>query len=217
MKAFAMHAGNIKRIWQRPLFVLKIYCLTLDNCIAENGGTTTITVSINEAVNQDITVYLKFTGSATYSQDYSTPSSMTILQGETEKSITLSTLNDSNFEGSEYILVEIDSLTNGREAVEQEAIFSIIDDDTNDTDGDGISDVSDIDDDNDGIRDVTECGDLPALSFINGSFEQPDIDTDMAIAIADNNVDGWSSGNDVNLWQSGHNGQPSASGAQHAL
>ncbi len=101
-----------------------------------------------------------------------------------------------------------------------------------DTDNDGIPDCRDDDDDNDGLTDIIECGITPALSLVNGGFEEPDITSNymiarsrwgslptMAVTFNHNDVKGWNTTaalSYIEVWQSGHGGVASFNGRQHA-
>lgn len=87
-----------------------------------------------------------------------------------------------------------------------------------DTDGDGIPNNKDTDDDNDGITDDIECSTCLSNPFINGSFETPVIPTATYSIMPTSNVPGWqtSAENFIEIWNSGYNGVPAATGNQFA-
>jgi hypothetical protein len=87
-----------------------------------------------------------------------------------------------------------------------------------DTDGDGIPNNKDIDDDNDGITDDIECSTCLSNPFVNGSFETPVIPTATYAILPTTNVPGWqtSAENFIEIWNSGFNGVPAATGNQFA-
>lgn len=85
-----------------------------------------------------------------------------------------------------------------------------------DADDDGVLDYADEDDDNDGILDITECSGGESLALINGSFEQPSIQSSGTL-IDELEVPGWdttASDGQIEFWPSGFNDVPAASGRQ---
>ncbi len=105
--------------------------LSLDNStLAENSGVASVTATLSNPSTQDVTVALGFTGSATNNVDYSASSNtITILAGQTSGSITLTGINDTTFEGSESIVVDVIGVTNGTENGTQSVAATITDDD----------------------------------------------------------------------------------------
>ena len=94
----------------------------------EDGGTKPLTASISQPIDSDVIVFLSYSGEATYSTDYLASSTITIPRGETDTTIIISARNDSEYEGEESLIVDIDSVTNATEAGEQQAVYSIYDD-----------------------------------------------------------------------------------------
>jgi hypothetical protein len=89
-----------------------------------------------------------------------------------------------------------------------------------DADGDGVIDVFDDDDDNDGIPDLVDCFGPGAARNQNAGFELPSLGPNTASfsKISADQVPGWETNapsNDIEIWQSGHNGVLSAGGEQH--
>jgi len=88
-----------------------------------------------------------------------------------------------------------------------------------DTDGDGVNNSVDIDDDNDGITDAIECGNCLSDPFVNGGFESssPLLSGSTYNFFPVGSVSGWqATENVIELWSSGFNGVPAASGNQFA-
>lgn len=84
-----------------------------------------------------------------------------------------------------------------------------------DADKDDIIDALDPDDDNDGASDLDECFSGGAR-FINPSFEEP-VAPDVLYYADESAVPGWSTDsatNEIEYWQGGFNGVPSADGGQ---
>lgn len=103
---------------------------TSQSSIAENNGSTTVTATLAFATEATTTVHLGFSGSATASTDYSLGSSIIIPAGSLSGSINLNTLNDQIYEGSETVIIDIASVTNGIELGTQQKTVSITDDET---------------------------------------------------------------------------------------
>ncbi|TNE66470.1 MAG: hypothetical protein EP344_02455 [Bacteroidetes bacterium] len=107
----------------------------------EDGGVATVTATLSEKVDKDVTVNLAFAGNASGSGvDYTaSASSMVIAIGETMASITLTGVQDGAIEGTEMIEVSIASLVNAEELTPQLVTLSLVDDDI-DSNGDGFPD-----------------------------------------------------------------------------
>ena len=81
---------------------------------AENGGTATVTVSLNGASSQDTTIPFTFSGTASASDYSASTTSITILAGQTTGNITLTGLSDPSFGTSpQTVIVGLGTLTNG--------------------------------------------------------------------------------------------------------
>ncbi|MCX6876922.1 MAG: hypothetical protein NTW21_24375 [Verrucomicrobia bacterium] len=107
--------------------------LTIDNStIAEAGGQAIVTASLSAATSRDVTVNLAFTGTATNPADYvPSATSISIPQGSTTGTITLTAEPDAVYEGPKTIVVDISTVVNGLELGSQTVTTSIIDDDPN--------------------------------------------------------------------------------------
>ena len=97
--------------------------------IDENGGTATIKATLSNTYDKKTIVNLAFTGTASTS-DYSVPSIIEIPSGQTFATVTITGTDDTVYEGEENIIIDIDSVTNGTEAGNQQVTCSITDDDT---------------------------------------------------------------------------------------
>lgn len=104
--------------------------LAVDNeTISEADGMVTITVSLNAATNQDVTVVLSVAGTATQDTDYTlSTTSIVVPAGLTSATATLSAIQDDEAEGNETVVLDIESVTNA-EAAENQAVTINIEDD----------------------------------------------------------------------------------------
>ncbi len=92
----------------------------------EVGSTVTITATSSIAISSPITVNLAFSGTATYNTDYSvTGITITIPANSTTGTVTLSTIDDTNKELDETIIVDITSVTNGTENGTQQVTMTL--------------------------------------------------------------------------------------------
>ncbi len=91
--------------------------------IAENGGTSTVTVTLDQAPTSasGFTVPLTFAGTAVRGVDFDAPESITVAQGQTTGSVTLTSSDDAIDEDDETIVVS----TEGQQSV----TLTITDDD----------------------------------------------------------------------------------------
>lgn len=105
----------------------------------ENGGVATITATLSEKIDKDVTVNLAFGGSAGVSDFSVTTSTLVIATGETTASATLTGTQDGAIEGTEMIEVTIASLVNAVEISPQKVTITLLDDDI-DSNGDGFPD-----------------------------------------------------------------------------
>ena len=102
--------------------------------IAENGGTSTVTVSSTPASSSVITVNFSLSGSADNGSDYSIgTTSLTIPANTASTSTLVSSLNDGAFDPAETIVIDIASVSGGS-AVEaggnQQETITITDDES---------------------------------------------------------------------------------------
>ena len=117
--------------------------LTLEADVAvfsEDGGQVTIKGVLSEATTEDVEGILSFTGSATPEVDYSlTGMTLSIPEGETEATIVLTGIQDTDIEGSEEVIITLTEVINAEELTPQELTL-VLDDDDLDSNGDGVPD-----------------------------------------------------------------------------
>ena len=115
---------------------------TSSNEISENQEQIIITASLNSDINEDILLPLSFAGTATFDQDYvTTESTLIISSGNSSGSISISSMQDSDIEEIETIIISVES-QNDVVLTGSSITISILDDDS-DSDGDGINDSDD--------------------------------------------------------------------------
>ena len=99
--------------------------------IAENGGTTTVTATLNVVSGRSITVNLGYSGTATGSGvDYTASGTQIVIPaGSTSGTVTVTAAQDALDESNESVVVEITGVVNGSESGTQQLTTTIIDDD----------------------------------------------------------------------------------------
>ncbi len=98
--------------------------------ISETGGRATFTATLSDVYTSDVTVGLGLSGQATPLLDYTVnPATITITAGQLSGSTSVRAVFDSAIESNETIIVDIVSVTNGREVATQRATTTILDDD----------------------------------------------------------------------------------------
>ena len=109
---------------------------------SEAGGSVVITATLETPAPNTVTIPLIFGGTATEGTDYTVSNNtLTILAGETLGSITISSLQDTNVEGTETISITLNN-AGGYLLSGGAAVIQILDDDI-DSDNDGILDADD--------------------------------------------------------------------------
>ncbi|TVV42459.1 Ig-like domain-containing protein, partial [Thalassolituus sp. C2-1] len=96
---------------------------------AESAGSINLTATASHAFNQDITVNLSYSGTATSGVDYTQISSLVITTGNTTKTSALSISEDATEEVNETIIVDISTVSNGTESGTQQQTITIVDND----------------------------------------------------------------------------------------
>ncbi|PIQ41274.1 MAG: hypothetical protein COW58_02485, partial [Thalassolituus sp. CG17_big_fil_post_rev_8_21_14_2_50_53_8] len=96
---------------------------------AESAGSVNLTATASHAFNQDITVNLIYSGTATSGVDYTQISSLVITTGNTTKTSALSISEDATEEVNETIIVDISTVSNGTESGTQQQTITIVDND----------------------------------------------------------------------------------------
>ncbi|NNM03417.1 MAG: PKD domain-containing protein, partial [Nitrosopumilus sp.] len=141
----------------------------LPSQFSEDGGTATVTATLDQIPYSDVEITLGFSGDAIFGVDYDISSNIIVIQNpDITGTIELTGLDDIIVEATESVVVDIDSVVNGIENGVQQVTAEIIDDEV-DTDGDGVEDNTDNcptilnpsqeDTDGDGVGDV--CDDSP--------------------------------------------------------
>ena len=98
--------------------------------IAEAGGVASVTATLSAVTTFEVQVNLTLSGTATSGVDYSVPGLViTIPAGSLTGSINVTALNDSNIEGIETIVVDINTVANAVELGQQQVTVNIVDDD----------------------------------------------------------------------------------------
>ena len=142
-----------------PAEVDTLVSLSVDPAsISEEGGTSTVTVTLNTAISENVIVALTADGTATgggvdYTIDQTT---LTIDAGSTSATTTVTAVSDLISDDNETVIIDISSVVNAKEDGVQQKTITINDVEVSDNDLDGIPDEIDVDDDNDGILDVDE-------------------------------------------------------------
>ena len=107
---------------------------------SEDGGKVIVTVTLSEAVGQDVDVTLAFGGNATAGSDYTaSATSIQIAAGQTHANIEINATQDASIEGSETIEISIAAVVNAEELTPQLVTLTLLDDDI-DSNGDGVPD-----------------------------------------------------------------------------
>ncbi|MEL7341186.1 MAG: Calx-beta domain-containing protein, partial [Bacteroidota bacterium] len=98
--------------------------------INENGGSATLTLSLNVPTSSPVVVDLAFAGTANNPNDYQISSQqLTIPANAGSVSMNINSIDDNIFEGDETVFVEILSLTNAiEEGGQQEETLTILED-----------------------------------------------------------------------------------------
>ncbi|MFA6429775.1 MAG: Calx-beta domain-containing protein [Patescibacteria group bacterium] len=100
--------------------------------VTEALGSTTITATLSAVSSLSVTVNLAYSGTATGNgTDYTTTTvTIVIPAGATTGSTNVLATSDTIYEGSETIIVDVSSVTNGAEATTQQQTITITDDDS---------------------------------------------------------------------------------------
>lgn len=100
--------------------------------IAEAGGSSIITATLNEATAEDVSVILAFSGTAELAGDYTVAqTTLVIPAGSTSVSTTLSAKQDSQIESAETIIIDIANVkgASASEDGQQQHTIALTDDD----------------------------------------------------------------------------------------
>jgi FKBP-type peptidyl-prolyl cis-trans isomerase FklB len=81
--------------------------------MAEDGGVATVTATLSKNAGAPVTVHLSFTGSAVKGTDYTASGTkIEIPAGQATGTLTLTSMNDTLYEGDEAIVVTVTQLDN---------------------------------------------------------------------------------------------------------
>ncbi len=98
--------------------------------IAEDLGTASVTATLQDPSNVDVTVTLSFSGSASFPGDYSRSNTQIVIPaGSLTGSITLTAVSDTDVEPTDTITVGISSVSGGLEFAPGTVSTQILDDD----------------------------------------------------------------------------------------
>ena len=112
--------------------VTTVFLDASETTIGEDDSDTTITVSLNLATDQDVTVDLELSGNAILDTDYSIASQqLTIPSGSTEITTTLTSIQDVSVEGNETVTISLGNIDNAEAGENQDIDITIEDDDFN--------------------------------------------------------------------------------------
>jgi hypothetical protein len=101
-----------------------------DSDFSENGGTSTITVTLSNKSYQDVTINLDYQGTAINGTDYITSGSAIVISaGSLSNSITLTAICNTDNTGNKTVILAISSVENGTENGTQQRIITISDND----------------------------------------------------------------------------------------
>jgi hypothetical protein len=109
----------------RPIITLSV----ASNSISERLGTTTTTITARSGipVNQDVTITLLTSGTATDVTDFTLPLTIIIPAGNLSALVTLSSVFDLVKEGDETVVIDINTVINGTESGAQRQVVTIKD------------------------------------------------------------------------------------------
>ncbi|MEY2971849.1 MAG: hypothetical protein RL738_690, partial [Bacteroidota bacterium] len=97
--------------------------------VPEAGGSLDVVVTLDAAASKAVTVELEFSGSAT-SDDYQVSATTVVIPaGSLSGSVSVTTVDDSDVEGSEFVEVRMAGVTNALADANSIAAFTIDDDD----------------------------------------------------------------------------------------
>lgn len=101
-----------------------------DNSILETGGVSVLTATLSNTTSEDVVLGFTYSGTATNTSDYTRSSStITISAGDLTGVLTVSAVGDTLDETNETVIVDLDSVSNAIESVEQTVTITINDDD----------------------------------------------------------------------------------------
>ncbi len=110
--------------------------------ILENGGTSTLTATLNNATFEDVTVNLIYSGTAINATDYGVANSITISAGSLTGTTDITAVNDVIYEGNETVITDISTVTGGGATEDGDQQETVTIDDSADEPTISISDAS---------------------------------------------------------------------------
>ena len=118
--------GSIADDDPAPVVTLGVDHTTID----EAGGVATFTATLSAVSGLDVTVDLAFSGTATFTDDYTRSGTQIVVPvGDATGTVTVTAAQDGLDEISETVVVDIQSVTNGTESGTQQQMTTITDDD----------------------------------------------------------------------------------------
>jgi hypothetical protein len=94
----------------------------------ENGGTSTVTATLDAVSGRNVTVTLSYSGTAIHGADYSGSNTITITAGSLTGNTGLAAIDNAIYEGDKDADIDIASVTNGVESGVQQVTVTIIED-----------------------------------------------------------------------------------------
>ena len=98
----------------------------------EPSGSVELTASLSDTHSSDVTVTLVYSGTATKDTDYSGDETIIIPSGSLSKSITITSIDDSEIEVDETVIIEVSSVLNATESGDQKLTINLESDDVPD-------------------------------------------------------------------------------------
>jgi hypothetical protein len=103
--------------------------MILPSLVLIEGSSTTVKVSASDYPWNNITVSMSYAGTALRNSDYNAPSVLAIGVADNSADVVITTLDDSQIEPDETIIIDIASVTGGTENGTQQVILVIQDND----------------------------------------------------------------------------------------
>lgn len=107
-----------------------VYLSLAGSDFSENGGSTSVTASLNQTYASPVTVNLAFSGSAQPGDYSASATSIIIPAGQLSADIMLTGVDNALFDGNRTVVIDIASVVNGIEAGAQQVTATIQDDET---------------------------------------------------------------------------------------
>ena len=127
--------------------VIPLVTLSTSTTTVEEGKTMTFKVSLDKPSYENVTVDLLFAGTSKKQTDYNwllgstpNPESITIAAGDTVATLNLSASDDQLVEGDETMVFSIAAVSKAEADLTKTYTVNLVDNDFNDTDGDGLKD-----------------------------------------------------------------------------